>query len=122
MQSWRIFMFAAAAFNLLIGMGGLLDPAATVEGRMTGLLVACFGVVYALVATDIARYRPMLWAGVIGKIGAVALLGPEVASGAQPAFIGPILLGDAIFAAAFLWLLMKPPQWARMNPQDDDLL
>ncbi|MFN2098815.1 hypothetical protein [Altererythrobacter sp. MF3-039] len=122
MKFWRIFMFAAAAFNLLIGVGGLLDPAATVEGRMTGLLVACFGVVYALVATDIARYRPMLWAGVIGKFGAVALLGPEVAAGAYPAFVGPILVGDAIFATAFLWLLMKPPAWARMNASDGDVL
>ena len=122
MNNWRIFMFVAAGFNLLIGVGGMLDPAASVDGRMVGLLVACFGVVYALVATDIARYRPMLWAGVIGKFGAVALLGPAVAAGAYPQFVGPILVGDAIFAAAFLYLLMKPPAWARMNPADGDVL
>ena len=97
MKIWRIFMFAAAAFNLLIGVGGLLDPVST------------------LVATDIERYRPMLWAGVIGKFGVVAMLGPGVVDGNQPAFLGPILVGDAIFAAAFLYLLLKPPAWARMN-------
>ena len=115
MKIWRIFMFAAAAFNLLIGVGGLLDPVSTLEGRVVGLLVACFGLVYALVATDIERYRPMLWAGVIGKFGVVAMLGPGVVDGNQPAFLGPILVGDAIFAAAFLYLLLKPPAWARMN-------
>ena len=115
MTFWRWVLFAAAAYNLVIGVGGLLDPAATVEGRVVGLLVACFGLVYALVGSNIARFRPMLWAGVIGKLGVVALMGPQVAAGGLPVFIGPILLGDALFALAFLWLLLKLPAWARME-------
>ena len=109
MRFWQAVLFGAATFNLLIGIGGLIDPVATTEGRIVGLLVACFGIVYALVGTDIARFRPMLWAGVIGKLGVIALLGPEVASGKQPGFVGPILVGDALFTLAFLWLLLTYP-------------
>ena len=41
--------------------------------QITGLLVACFGIVYAICAYDIARFRPVLWAGVIGKAGVIAM-------------------------------------------------
>lgn len=115
MRFWNWVLFAAAVYNLVIGVGGLLDPNASTEGRVVGLLVACFGLVYALVGTDIARFRPMLWAGVIGKLGVVAIMGPQVTAGVLPQFVGPILLGDAVFAIAFLWLLLAPPGWARME-------
>ena len=108
MTFWRWFLFAAAGYNLLIGVGAMADPAATTDGRVIGLLVACFGIIYALVAGDLARFRPVLWAGVIGKLGVVAIMGPQVATGALPAFFGPILVGDALFAIGFLWLLLVP--------------
>lgn len=108
MRDWRWLMITAAAYNLVIGGVTLLNPAATAEGRVVGLLVACFGIVYALVARDLARFRPMLWAGVVGKAGVIALLAPLVMTGAIPPGTGPILVGDALFAVAFLILLLRP--------------
>jgi len=106
MRFWQAVLFGAAGYNLVVGVGGLVDPVATTDARIVSLLVACFGVVYALVGTDIARFKPMLWAGVIGKLGVIAIVGPEVASGVRPAIFGPVLAGDALFTIAFLWLLL----------------
>lgn len=98
---------AAACFNLVIGGAGLLGRSSTLEGRIVGLLVLCFGGVYGLVAIDVARFAPMLWAGVVGKLGVIALMVPAVARGAVPKAVGPVLLGDALFTGAFLVILLK---------------
>lgn len=101
-------LWLAAAYNLVIAAGSLVDPAASVEGRLVGLLVGCFGLLYAMVARDVARLRPVLWTGVIGKLGVIALMAPLVASGAQPALVGALLAGDALFTLAFLAILLRP--------------
>jgi hypothetical protein len=61
-----------------------------------------------MIARDVARFRPVLWTGVIGKLGVIALMAPLVASGAQPAFVGGLLFGNAIFTLAFLAILLRP--------------
>ena len=103
--SWIWFFRIAALFNLLIGAGGMLSPEATVDARIVGLLVLCFGIVYYFVSRDPLRYASMLWAGVIGKVGVVALLAPEAfGAGGQPLIAG-ILIGDMLFALGFLAFL-----------------
>ena len=104
---WRIFFWIAAVFNFLIGLAGMLSPAANIDARIVGLLVFCFGIIYVLVARDPARYGSALWAGVIGKIGVVALLVPgQLGESGNPVVAG-ILALDAAFAIGFLAFLMS---------------
>src|SRR3990167_8572285 len=70
---WRGFFWAACLFNLLIGIGAMLSPEASVDARIVGVLVLGFGVVYLQVARDPMRFAPVLWAGVLGKLGVVGL-------------------------------------------------
>lgn len=105
-MGWRAFFWAACAYNLVIGALGLLAPDASTDGRIIGLLVLCFGIVYLLVARDPLRFAPVLWAGLIGKFGVVGLLGPGAfAQGGDP-MIAAILVGDALFAIGFLVFLL----------------
>lgn len=108
---WRAFFWAACAFNLVIGALGMLAPDASVDGRIIGLLVLCFGIVYLLVARDPVRFAPALWAGVVGKFGVVGLLAPAAfGEGGDPLLAG-ILVGDTLFALGFLaFLLTRKPK------------
>ncbi|WP_296679192.1 hypothetical protein [Novosphingobium sp.] len=102
-----IILWGAAAYNLAIGGPGLVKSGASREGRVVSLLVVCFGLVYAIAATDPARFAPMLWAGVLGKLGVIALLAPAVRRGELPRAVGWVLAGDALFTAAFLVMLLR---------------
>lgn len=104
---WRPFFFLAATYNLVIGGAGLANAAAPVNDRIVGLLVACFGIVYALVGWRPDRFGPVLWAGIMGKLGIVALLMPSVRAGTAPAGTGVILAGDALFTVGFLIFLFR---------------
>lgn len=106
MTFWQIILTLAAAYNLVIGGSSMLQPGAAREGRVTGLLVAGFGVVYAVAASDPVRFAPVLWAGVLGKLGVIALLGPAARKGELPRAVGWVLAGDAVFTALFLVLLL----------------
>ena len=103
---WRPFLYAAALYNLVIGGAGLANASAPVNDRIVGLLVACFGIVYALVGWRPDRFGPVLWAGIVGKLGIVALLMPAVLAGTAPAGTGVILGGDALFTFGFLVFLL----------------
>lgn len=105
-RGWHAFFAAAAVFNFLIGGVGLIDPAADTNARIIGLLVFCFGILYALMARDPLRLAPALWAGVIGKLGVVAMLGPPNWRAGGDLVLGTVVAGDLLFAlgfAAFLW-------------------
>lgn len=103
----RPFFALAAAYNFVIGGAGLATISAPVNDRIVGLLVACFGIVYALVAWRPERFGPVLWAGIVGKLGVVALLLPVVIAGAAPAGTGVILGGDVLFTVGFLVFLLR---------------
>lgn len=107
---WPRMLWAAAAYNLVIGLIGLITPTASTSDRIVALLVACFGLVYGMVARDPVRLGHVLWAGVIGKLGVVALLGPEVLAGRAAPGTGWLLLGDLAFTALFLVFLAKRRQ------------
>lgn len=102
----QIGLALAAAYNLVIGGGSLVQAGTPREARVTAVLVAGFGVVYAIVASDPARFVPVLWAGVVGKIGVIAQLGPAVRRGELPRSLGWVLAGDALFTLLFLALLL----------------
>jgi hypothetical protein len=100
-------LWAAAGYNLLIGVPGLFAVGADEAARVVSLLVCCFGLLYAIVARDPARLAPALWSGVAGKIGVVAIMLPAVLSGKLPAAAGGVLAGDALFTLAFLVFLLR---------------
>lgn len=104
-RGWRMFFWAAAAFNFLIGLAGMLIPESSIDGRTIGLLVFSFGLVYLIVASDPVRYGRVVWAGVLGKVGVVALLGPTEFGGEGSSMIAAVLAGDALFAFGFLVFL-----------------
>lgn len=108
MHWWSGMLWAAAAYNLIIGLPGLFVPGAAVTERIVALLVACFGLIYALTARDPLRFAPVLWAGVIGKVGVVALMMPAVQAGLAAPGTGWVLLGDAVFTALFILFLLGP--------------
>jgi len=112
----------AAVFNLVVGLAFLcarpvvwplaqLDPvtgSAVLITNLAALLIACFGLFYWVIATDVARYRPMLLVGVVGKLSAVLAAAQFVwaSGGAQwraPALAG----GDLVFVVLFLWIYCR---------------
>jgi len=105
-RHWIIFFWVATVFNFIIGTAGMLSPEATVDARIIGLLVFGFGIVYYFVARDPLRFAPVLWAGVLGKIGVVALLGPQAFGANGDPLIAGVLVGDALFALGFLAFLL----------------
>lgn len=102
---WRRFFWVATIFNFVIGLAGMLTPEATIDARIIGLLVFAFGLIYFLVARDPLRFAPVLWAGVLGKVGVVALLGPDAFRASGDPIIAGVLIGDALFALGFLAFL-----------------
>ncbi|WP_284126236.1 hypothetical protein [Parerythrobacter aestuarii] len=108
MKGWKTFFWTAAAFNLLVGLGGFIDPAAKTVNQATALLVFAFGIVYALVAREPLRLAPVLWAGVFGKACMVALLMPGALAEGGDKMIAGILVGDMFFTAGFLAFLLGP--------------
>lgn len=104
-RGWKTFFWIAAAFNFAIGLAGMLVPETSVDGRTIGLLVFAFGIVYMQVARDPRRFGPVLWAGILGKVGVVALLGPGEFGPTGSGLISAVLAGDALFAFGFLVFL-----------------
>lgn len=107
MTFWQIVLWAAALFNFVIGGMGLAQRGASREGRVVSVLVVCFGVVYAIAASDPVRFLPMLWAGALGKLGVIAITAPAVRKGELPRGVGWVLAGDGLFTALFLVLLLR---------------
>jgi len=107
-KGWSWMLWAAAAYNWLISLPVLLNGSLAAADKVSAVLVAGFGVLYALVASNPVRLAPALWAGVVGKLGLVVLLAPSIAAGTAAPGTGPVLAGDLLFTAAFLALLLGP--------------
>jgi len=104
---WRGFFWAACLFNLVIGGMTMFSPEAAVDTRIIGLLVVCFGITYFLVAREPTRFAPVLWPGIIGKLGVVGLLAPD-AMGTEIDWLVTGVLGlDVFFAAGFVIFLFS---------------
>jgi len=107
-RGWSWMLWAAAAYNWLISLPVLLNGSIAAADKVSAVLVAGFGVLYALVASNPARLAPALWAGVVGKLGLVVLLAPSITAGTAAPGTGPVLAGDLLFTVAFLALLLGP--------------
>lgn len=107
-KGWSWMLGAAAAYNWLISLPVLLNSGIAANDKVSAVLVAAFGVLYAIVASNPARLAPALWAGVVGKLGLVVLLAPSIAAGTAAPGMAPVLAGDLLFTAAFLALLLGP--------------
>ena len=114
MSGWRLFFIAAALFNVAAGLPLLVAPAQMMPSfglavpdellfaRFTGLLVVAFGGLYAFIASDVQRYRPLTWLGIVGKAGVVALFTEAWMSGRVPFSAYAVSLGDLAFIVGFL--------------------
>lgn len=107
-RGWAWLLRAAAAYNWLISLPVLVNGALAATERISAVLIAAFGLLYALVARDPARLAPALWAGVAGKLGLVVLLAPAILAGTAAPGTTPVLAGDLLFTIAFLALLLGP--------------
>jgi hypothetical protein len=109
-RGWQIFFFAAAAYNFVIGLGSFLSAPWGSADAVSAALIICFGIVYALVASDPLRFAPTLIAGVIGKAMVVLMVGlPNWKAGGDSS-LGAIVAGDLIFMlgfVAFLWRVRR---------------
>lgn len=105
LTGWRAMLALAALYNLVIGVIALHTPG-SVDGRIAGLLVTCFGLIYALAARDPLRFAPMLWVGIVGKLGVIALVLPQVRAGLAAPGTGLVLAGDALFTIGFIAFLL----------------
>jgi hypothetical protein len=118
MSFWRIVFALAAVFNLAIGVSlaaapdmiyaqGGQEPAADYfYARTAGLLIAVFGIGYAMVAVQPARNRAIVWLGVIGKACMPVLSWSYVQAGLVGITSFYLSLGDLMFVilfAVFLW-------------------
>lgn len=121
MLSWRQILFwAAAIFNFGAGLPLLFTPALMLQTlqvavpedltfhRTCGLLIVCFGVIYAMIAQDLERYRPQVWVAVAGKTGVAAIFALALIEGLAPPRAVGLAMGDLAFALAFLLFLLTP--------------
>lgn len=104
---WVWMLRAAAAYNLLVALPGLIAAATPDADRVVSLLVGCFGGLYAMISVAPARFAPVLWTGVVGKLGVLVIMVPALVAGRQPPEIVPILAGDALFTLAFIAFLLR---------------
>ena len=116
MQTYARWLFGtAAAFNILIGLSLMfLRPLlqarlgiAPAEGEnlvlanLAGLLAAMVGVIYAMIARQPERYRPIIVLAAIGKALAFWMVFTAWRQGEIGPQLAVLVTGDLIYAALF---------------------
>lgn len=121
-MGWRVLFALAAFYNWAVGgtmlaAPGALAPQLSIEGagapfalQMTGLLIAVFGLGYAMVARNPAGNRGIIWIGMIGKIGAAVLGTIQYQAGIVPFTTFALGMGDLVFVALFALFLWHGPR------------
>lgn len=125
MRFWRGLFGFAALYNLAVG-GAMMAAPALIATRlgvsgtgagyamlMVGLMIAVFGLGYAIVAAAPAQNRGIVWIGVVGKLGAMALAAAHYAAGVIPFNTFVLGMGDLVFAALFALFLWRGPRQPR---------
>lgn len=119
MRGWKLF-FALAALNnvavgaaMLIGVDqiaaqmGVTGPAASYIVGFAGLVIAIFGVGYALVALDPVGNRPLVVIGALGKASAVLFTSLHALAGHIPPNVYVLGMTDLVWALIFCVFLQK---------------
>ncbi len=106
-RGWIGMLWGAAVYNGVIAVASFFAPGASVTDRIAALLIGCFGLVYAMIARQPERLAQVLWVGVIGKLGVMGLVLPEVLAGRAAAGTGWVLAGDALFTLGFVVFLRR---------------
>jgi hypothetical protein len=122
MAFWRGLFAFAAFFNLAVGgvlmaaparVGeqlGVTGPGGPFAIVMAGMLIAVFGVGYAMVSRNPAGNRGIVWIGLIGKLGAAALAAMQYVAAVIPLSTFLLGMGDLVFAALFALFLWRGPR------------
>ena len=71
--------------------------------------VLIFGVGYGIVAMDPRQNHGLIWLGILGKLGVVAILGQRWLTGVATAWVLPAAAGDFVFATAVCRLSLAQP-------------
>lgn len=119
------WLFAVgAAWNFVIAISILVAPLISLRllyGREPGaddsllamlnrdfaFCVLLLGVGYGIVAFDPSRNHGLIWIGILGKLGVVAMFGQRWLTGVATAWVLPAAAGDLVFAALFAWFLWR---------------
>lgn len=119
MRLWRLFFAFAALNNLVIGaimlanadqgavQIGVSGPAASYMVGFGGLLIAIFGVAYAMVAWRPLPNRNLVVVGALGKASAVALASYHAQLHHIPQNVYLLAMGDLFFALLFCVFLAQ---------------
>jgi hypothetical protein len=115
----RVLWFAAG-YNLLAGIGmlcfvhegykllGMHKPELNLPVQVVGMLVAVFGVGYALVARDPVGNRNVLLLGFLTKLlGPLLCLGYVAIGKLPPIFIAVLLVSDLMYLPPFAMILVR---------------
>jgi hypothetical protein len=119
---WRGLFAFAAFYNFAVG-GAMVAGAAQVAAQldisgaggpfavmMAGLLIATFGIGYAMVSAAPAKNRGIVWIGAIGKLLAVMLATIQYSAGVIPFSTFLLGVGDLVFVALFALFLWRGPR------------
>jgi hypothetical protein len=119
---WRGIFAFAALYNFAVGGAMLAFPDRAAAGlglsgagapfaiAMVGMLIAVFGVGYAMVSHAPARNRGIVWIGLLGKIGAAALGASQYVAQVIPFSTFLLGMGDAVFVVMFAIFLWRGPR------------
>ena len=123
MAGWRIVFIVAALFNLAVGLAMLLAPAAVtgaaaapaelLVSRTAALLIATFGIGYAMVAWQPRDHRGIVVLGIIGKASLVATVAVMAAQGQVPMSVAALVGGDLLFVLLFAAFLLRTKRFVQ---------
>lgn len=118
MKFWNLLFWVAAFYNWLVGIPMFVSPGLAMAGfgttvpddlsltRVAGALIFCFGVIFAMVARDPDRYKPIVWTGLFGKLGVAFIFLPDWLAGNVSLSAILLTLGDMVFCVMFIAFLM----------------
>ena len=118
MKFWNLLFWVAAFYNWLVGIPMFIAPDLAMAGfgtavpedlsliRVAGALIFCFGVIWAMVARDPDRYKPIVWTGLFGKLGVGFVFAQDWLHGNVPVSGVITTLGQLVFLVMFIAFLM----------------
>ena len=110
----RLLFGSGALFNFVVGSSFLLasrlvgslagmepPPAGDIFERLAGFAIVLFGWMYWMVSRDPVTYRPFILAGIVGKLGVVAIAFTGLAAGITNLPLPLLTLVDLAYVVLF---------------------